>query len=1182
MEVGMKPVFPQRRGLSLAGLRTLAWASAGVLAAAVGQVSAQSPAPTSPAASETNVFFEAGGRLYSETIRLSSRRFSQALRFGSVKKGSETVDLGGRTLRRGQDYEVDYPSGTVFIKVPIQDGQMLRVSYRYDEETGATGTYGLAGAPTSGGVNGFQFNLSPQASAFVSLGLTERMEDGTVVNSNVYGLSNSFAFGPGTLKGVMMLGQREKTDSMDHMTGRSTGSDIEAGQGAAVIQNLSSKFMGGTVTAYYQDIDSRFAGFQALGASGFTSEQVNQLSREKGLKRSAFAFDGVSLGDLKFSNGLQTVGDDKGSITRRSAGAAFGGLQIRHWSQTVDTGFSRFQDTGAQDWQQLAKERGLTREGTEGQLKVGSGFQLGFNSLKVDSEGGGIARSGFTGQASFFKFDFSEQRVDPGFARFGDLRGDELNGGQLAQERGLLRRSMGVEATPSKDTKITARTSVVRDPKDDFAAMDLAASLGRWELSHSVRNVGEGFGRLGSLGGQDIGSHMAAMLNMTKAGLAPQGHDAGGFFASQGLERSNWRSSYQLGGGAKISFDQLAIKGKEDSLRATQAGIESKNVSIKVRSQSTGAQFKESSRLMVSEKAHLGDAPGFKKDDLEAKINLGGAKTLQVGQMKASDLVGDVSRTNISFQDKGFSFSSIKRDVDAGMPSLGSLADPERDLLRSLAGYSTEQSILRWNSVKGLQIEADRWRWGQIDGSMNRDLDRAFLKWNPDAKTNLEVLLTEHRFGEVGNRQVNQRNEVFTLARAIDGLGRVTFSQNKQQFDGAEDKNPDSTTTGVVLETKLAKNMGLRTEQVETRFENGERETKTSNTLSTELSKRAGVSVTETQVRRDGEKDDEVLRNYGVWYDFGRGIKLNYGYVRGLQGDNGSLNTNFEVTPGEVQGVKVDSAKYQQIRQDDKRDQHVGRVSLSSSKPFRVGWLNDVKFQYNSDTYRDQWAWQRENKNFGVSGTLGASALGFDYNSQVAPGGDRAIDRFFSFVVDRTGKSKFQASFRYGVRTLPNDQEVMIRDYTLSYKPTDKIALTHAMVTNPLANQNGVLLGTIAQPLRTNSWALNYDQSRDLKAGLFWKENQDENRLLRTREGGINLLLNASSPSPLRFTYGVQQTDQGQGRMTAHKFGFLFNQRPGPNQTWSILLENLNWQHGRPSGSNLQNWNMRMDYSWRF
>lgn len=1138
----------------------------------------------SQAASEatlTSASVEAGGRTHVEQLRLTSNRFSHALKFGALKRGSESLDLNGRRLVKGKDYELDYPSGTIYLQTPFQEGQSLRVSYRYDEEKGKSGSFGVAGSSSGSGFSGFKFDFAQGASAFVGLGMTERLGDGTVLSSNVYGLANSFSLAPGMkLKGLFMVGERENTQSTDMISGQSSRSSVEEGQGRALIQGLEGRIGSkGRFSAYYQDIDSRFGGFQALGANGFTNEQISQLSREKGLKRTGLSFDDVGSESLKFSNSMQTVGDDSGTITRRTAGAEGKSFKLNWWSQDVDPGFTRFKDIGAADWQQLAKERGITREGLTGSFAL-AGAKTSFSSLKLDSPQGGLVKSSLGFETAKWKFGFNEQRVDSGFVRVGDVRPDEWNAGQLQQERGMLRRSISAEAEVGKGQKVSGVKSVVRMPDADFTSMDLSASLGRFSLEHILRNVEGGFKRLGNLGG-DIPAHMAAMVKISNPGGAPVGQDGGAFFNSPGLDRSSWRMSYDFGKAAKASLHKADIKGKEDKLGATDLSIATPNLNLRIRDQKTGDKF-EAGRLMPSEQAVHGATPGLKRQDISVQAKLGGSKSLSLAQTKADDLGGDLQRQTISYRDKGIEFDFNTRAVDGAFQGLHTFADPERDLFRVLAGYRAQEGRLRWSPSKSLRIESDLWRWDEILGGRDRQTERTLVRWLPDSMTSIQALTTEHRFGSAEGDEINQRGQTLTISRDISKFGRLTLSQDSQSFDGKSETQPDSTTRSVSFEAKLNPKTGFKTQQSETIFEDGKRTTVLSNTLSTDLNKRTGVSVTQTNVNRDGDQADETHRQYGFWYDFGKGIKFNYGYQRALVGEEGDLKSVMEVTPGDVAGVKVGSAHYSQNRQDGKRDQTFGRFSFGSVKPMNWGILKDVTFSFNADTHRDHWRWQKENRSMSFAASHAAMGFGFDYSSQIAPSGERAIDRFFSFTTDRTGKADFQASFKYGVRTLPSDESVLIRDYSFSWKPADNVVLKHAMVTNPLAARNGVLLGTFFQPLRTNSWTLDIQNSKAFKGGFFWKENMDEARSLITREGGVSFVLNASNPSPLHLSYGVQQVMERGQKRTAHKFGFMFNQRPGPNQSWNLMFENLNWQHGRPHGSLLQNWNARMDYSWRF
>lgn len=1127
---------------------------------------------------------EAGGTTAFELLRLSTSRLSNPLRYGSVKKGSERVELEGRTLTRERDYTIDYAAGTVYLKVPFRDGQSLRVSYRYDEKTGKAGEFGIGGAASTTGFNGWKFDLTGGTSAYVGLGFTERMADGSVLSSNVFGLTNNFSLGPGAkVKGLMMVGTRERSDSQNLMGGPDAKADVEEGNGRALIQSLDAKLMGGSVSAYYQDIDSRFGAFGAIRSAGYSQQQVDQLSKERGLKRSSLSFNKVGSKSFNASSGMHTVGDAQGSITRRSYGVEASGLSINAWSQKVDAGFRRFQDTGAQDWQQLQKERGLERSGLAGAYQ-GSGFKASYDSLKLmDDRGSGLYRRSFGFEATWAKFGFSDQRVDESFSRFGDLRGNEWNGGQLAQERGLSRQNLTLQIPKLAGGAFTGESTVVRSDDGTLESLNLDFTNKRLSIGHTSIGVDKEFNRLQSIGGPDIQKNMAAMVSMANPGAAPQGNDGGGFMQSAGLERTAWRLGYDIGRGAKAALQTLRIQGEKDDLNVTAASLAAKNFSIRWREQTTGDGFNEINRLMASEQAALGSQKGFSKTDLDVDLKLGGQRQLSLDQMMADDATGAASRLRWSLKDKGFQLDHISRSVDGGFVGLASLADPERDLMRTLAGFDMTETALKWQIRSGLSVEGHNYGASNSLTDADRDFQRFLVRWSPAKGSNIELF----HFGQSQSRGLDQQLEQVlnrvTLNQNLGKAGNLTLVNETNKLDGSAAPAPSSQTNTLIYDVKLDKKTGLRTEQSKTTFENGEQQTTSSNTISTELNKRAGVSVTDTRINRDGDKPDETRRNYGFWYDFGKGIRLKYGYVRDMKDENNAtLNSQTELTGGTIQDVKFDSVTYQRNTWDDKRDQHVGRVNIANAKPLDWGWLKEVRFHYSADTARDYGAWQRENRSFGFGASRGLWAFSFDYQSQINNGGDRAVDRTFTLTNDRTGKSNFVASMRYGIRTMPNDDGVMIRDYSITWKPVKSVSLQHAVVTNPLRQQNNVLLGTLAQPLRTNTWSLSYDRDPRFKAGLFWRENIDEQRRTMTREAGVDLRLFANNPSPLRFTYSLAQTEQNGDRRTAHKFGFNYNQRPGPNQTFNLLLENLNWEHGRPANMNLQNWNLRLDYSLRF
>ncbi|MCG9895703.1 MAG: hypothetical protein MH204_09530, partial [Fimbriimonadaceae bacterium] len=1068
------------------------------------------------------------------------------------------------------------------LKLPYREGDLLSARYLYDEATGKQGTYGMLGAGSAEAA-GLRINLMPGTGAYLGLGLTERRGDGTVLTSNVYGLGNSLSLAPGLkFNSLVLVGERQSNRSMDLMSGSVNQAGEQEGTGQAFIQGLSGGFMGGDIDLYYQAIDENFSGVSAARSFGYTDEQAAAMDREKGLKRTRFNLQNAAFGDARLSARMETVGDAQGAITERGYGLAFGGFKTDWWSRSTDAGFVKFQNLGDNEWRQLSKERDLTREG----LKLGYDFAGGkafFESLAVEAPKGGLLRANAGIEAGGWKFNHSEQRVDAGFDRGRDLRGNEFNPNQIAQESGILRRTTGIEGKGLGLRQFKLELGEIRTEQADLDTWQLAAAGGRWSIAHESVNVGEGFNRFGSLQ-PDINGLATRMLSITDSSAKVQGHDPRAVFQAAGIDRSVWRLGYDLGAKSGLRAERQTINLGDKGFQADRIRFESEKVQASFLNESNDSGVDLARRLMTSEQQRLSVADGLNRMQFSLAAQLDANSRLALDAMRATDGFGSTGRLNLDWKMPGLSLAVASRGTDAGFRSFGGMVDSEGQILQTLTGMQASSASLDWNQIRGVRLRSEYDSWQGLDGLMTeRNWNQNILDWQLDRFSALSLRSGFLNQTTVDGLSLDQDIQGVSLSRQVTRDAKVTVTGERETFSGTQEAlPPDRQSQSVVVEAKVSAQTQVRTEHGQTSFDNGARETTMSNTVSTALSPRAGVSVTDTRVNRPGDEADASFRDYGFWYDFGKGIKLRYSTKRTTEGELGRLESTFDMGRGEVQGLKLDGAAYNHNRIDERNDTHVGRFSLGSAKPLQWGWLSDVQFRWNSDTQRDRWAWQKENEAFQFSGVRGALAFGFDYNSQIDRTGQRAIDRFFSFNSDRTGKAPLQAAFRYGVRTMPSNENVMIRDYGLKWQLDEKVSLNHSVVTNALQQKGGVLLGTITTPLRTNSWSLNYNRTSDLKAGLFWKENIDENRFLRTREGGISLVLMADKPSPLSLTYGLQQFAGSSENWTAHKFGLSFNQRPGPNQSLSLMLENLQWENGRPSGSALPNWNVRMDYSWRF
>ncbi len=1156
-------------------LGTLAWIAISLI-----PMGARSQTPFSMDAEKAKAATSAiGGRTAIDLVRIEGSGFGIPLKNGGIITASEQIDLDGRTLKRGEDYSFDYASGTIYLMRTPRPGQALRASYRFDPEK----SKGLAGSAFVNGINGFTFNLLPGASLMLGLGMTERLADGTVTTSNLYGLHNSFSFGHGGLNGLFVVGERKQVQAQSLYDFEDSKALMDTGKSQAMLQKLGTKALGGEIEADYQDIRQNFNGFQAFQNAGYEKGFVDQLQKEKGLKRVGLGFKDIGGAGLKLSQSYRQVSDDTGSIEWRSLGIKTGGLQLNWTGQKVDPLFNRFKDIAEADRDQLSKERGLDRQTIQGALSL-KGGKGSFDSLKVeDQDGKGIYRRSIGLDLNQFKFGFSDQIVDAGFSRFGNLR--EADAGQLAREAGLRRQSFNLAASPGKANSILFGSSVLRTDTGDYKAQDLHLQSNKWTLEQHLRGADKGLTALGSLADPEIVDHMKAIGKLYDAGEIPiKPEEKNAFLQSAGLERSGLRLAGPIGKSLNATFETLHLSGEKDSGQIIGYRLASPKFNLAYKRQDFGAELTELSKLMEFERLRIGSLPGLARTDFDLSAILSRDKKLSYSQMHAGIPEGAASRQTFAYQDKGFDLTYARRSVDAGFNSVGQLVDPEKELLNVIKGFDQTEFKLGWQVFKGFRLDSQISDARNDTLHENRSYRNALVGWKFDKFTQIDWMHLDQRDDDPTHLLLANKIDRFGISRNFGKYGALAYSQEEKAFDGMNSNQPNSKKETLSYETKINAKTAVKTEQTRTEYSNGDKEDISANTVSTELGKRTGVSVTDVSIDRTGsEKPDEKKRNYGFWWDFGNGLRLDYGYARSLiEEQHGEMQSSVSLSPGQVGDVKIDSASYQTHRWDDSRNQAIGNLQLGTKKPLQIGFLRDLSFRFAADTSRDRDAWLKENRNFALGTRVGSNSFKYEYLSQMAPNGCRAIDRAFAMSTDQNPNRFLNASISYKLRTLPDNDQVMIRDYTITLRPSKGIELTHKLITNPEIARGDVILGSLPQASRSNKWELGFNHGVSTKAKLSWEELINDQAHSLSRVAGVNVTLFANNPSPLTLFYGLEQTDVGYESRSIHRYSLRFDQRPGPNQLLSIFAGNVSYQGTRSDDVRLQNWTVRMEYQIKF
>lgn len=1149
---------------------------------------AQSPLPfEDPLGQSTSTEVQIGGRSSMDLIRLHSGRASFPLRFANVRLGSERIEINGRPAIKGTDYTIDYASGVIYVLKPFNDGDTLRAQYKYDAAATQTGIFAPKSADGSG-FSGLRLDFNRSSSLFLGLGMTERLGDGTVLSSNTYGIANNYRMGGGALRGVFMVGERARSEAVsllgDYASGRRQNDE---GTGTAIVQNLQSQAYGGKISLDYQDVDTKFAGFEALKQNGLSGEETEAIRKERGLKRSAFTANGLDFNGLKLSSGFKSLGDADGSIDWRSFGASLGGLSLKYDSQGVDKSFARFNDIREADRAQLMNERGTDRESLSASIASG-GSNLAFKSFGLrDTNDQGVSRSSYAIASQGMSLNYSTQTIDRGFTQFKAIRPEDAQGqkfdvGQLQREQGLDR-SLLQFASKLRAGELKFTSSSVEEGKSGIEAQDVSIKVGKATIEHREIDSDAGFQRFASLAPQEQQDTVKSVVDIVAPGGGLQGNDVGLFTQNPGIDRALWRLNYDFGGGTSLKASTSSVSGAKDDASLQGFGLTGTNYYFNYRSLEVGREFVEGNRLLANEQAVYGTISDLAKTEMAMGYSFNKETALSFEQSNIDVQGSEAARRKIGYKGKCFDVNWSRRSVDDGFVAPGRMNDPEQTLLTGLAGFEQEALVAKMQLLPTLNAAIN---WSSAHNAATQET-RAYrdsaLKYNLTESTTLSAQRIESLEHDENGAMVDREFDRLMVEHNLGRLGIVSLLQETKSFDGDEDTAPDSVKFQVGYKTDISKTTKIETENSETVFNNGLRETATTNTVTTQVTDRVGVSVTDTKIQRDGDQKDSSKRDYGIWLDFGKNVRLSYGVARNLMDpNNGTRTMSSGLTAGQFGGIDVKSLQYSQNVWEGQRNSTSGNVNIKTLKPLDLGTVENVEFFYLVDTQFETGKWQRENRSMGVSGNLGLVSLGFGYRSQITPAGDRAIDRVLSLNTDTSGKSSIRAELNYDLRTMPDDTTVAIRDLKFVAQPFKNWQIEHSMKTNPIRQDNNVLLGGIAQDTRVNNWRINCLADPDTKGGFVFEELINDRTNTMTRKTGLDVTLFARNPSPLTLGYRATLNGSSNTHTTAHEFWLRFDQRPGPNQSLSLMLGNLNYEGLRPSGRDLQNWSMRLDYGFKF
>lgn len=1074
-----------------------------------------------------------------EVFRLKGGSRSIRLKHGDVVKESVHIEVAGKTIKPGTDFWVDANGGNVQIYSAGNPDDAIVITYNY-----------LGVAPnTAVSAKQAGFTLQHGPTLAFSFSNPSQFPGDT---GRAFGFTHNFASG-----GLSSLG------IFAGLTGSAPGTKDSNAQ--FVAQNISGKLGSGLVSFNYRRAGRGFSNFDQV--NGLTDEQMVQAQKEVGLVRSGFDANNLAFGNAKLNFSQQQVEDAGEAVKFQKFGADMAGFKFSASKRSVSSGFKRFSDLGEQDRDALSKETGLRLH----EFAV-TGNHLDANRYLVsEADGRSVKRDSVGLTASHAKVRFFTQFVDPTFTRFGDLRDAQKS--QLARELGLHRQ--GVEANFTNGSFANLQTLTANDTR--ATQQDAHALVGPLIIDHIVTGSDKAFTMLPNLASDEQDRVIKRLAGIELPGFGTNAGERGPY-ATSGVERRWDQASLKFG---SLTFSALGgiINNDADKLSANTFSLSGNGFTAGLRKQHNGANFGDIGTLMDFEQQKFS-----KINDLDSRItefayNRNGNK-LEASSYTADLLTDQAQASHLAYSGAFGTFTGNWRTVTAGFTRAGELPNPDAGNLASAVGKQQHDLAYNIKPFAGLQITGSSAKNQEMASGKVVSQDILNLVKSFGNAASIEWYSSKSQTVTGTDFDSYAGIQRLTLNLGTAQTGKFKFGQESGALNGKLVTLPDYHRTYVGYEKQFSDRTALSLQSDNFRYIDGTYEGQLVATLSQKLTNRFGVKFSSVAAEKSGLQSEKVTREMGFWADLGGGVKVDMGVQRNLNGDaTGNQNQAWTVTPGKVGGVEVGPSSYSDTRTDGQPVSATSSWSVKTSKGYCVGPVKDLNFSVGGDAKHANETTQAENRNYGLSGLLGALHFGVNYKSQLdVPTQQRAIVRAFHFDVGDT-KAFVYGRADYKLRTLQDGTSDLSRDFGLNFNLGPTTKLTNTIVTLPEQANGSAILGSSIQNFRKNEWKLNNTFKKFEANGTYMEQFADN---VLTRSSGLDFVFNKASGSPVTFFFGYEQGSAVGGRFGTQRFNLRWDQRPSDNQSLSLGFGNYSRIGLAPNLNTNLGVSLQLEYRLRF
>nr|WP_319586127.1 hypothetical protein [uncultured Desulfobulbus sp.] len=553
----------------------------------------------------------------SDLIKGNGGKSGYMLSHGGIVDASETISVGGIMKRRNSDYSIDYLSGTLMFAEAVRSADIIKANYRY--------VPGKEGQRSSLGIPSLSFRLGSKN----TIGLMYASNAATnnqAYDIMTYGLNMKTSLGKkSSMTNMMYMSSAQDSGRMSLLSALAPKSDKPKSDNMFVHDSLlqSGNL---SVKLNYQDVGKDFSGFTALRQQGAAPGDIlNQLEKEKGLKRMGLQAD-VKMG-AKTTTGLgfSRISDTGGDILKQSLNIGNDKLKFNANLQKIDKGFTRFADLAEGERGQWAKEQGMSR--TSMQLSMapgkGSAANSAWNSLNMNTisdQSGQLSTRSLNFSTKKFSITSSQLSVDKGFSRLASLSDAERTSMALSiyqqfdsnataanvndQDRAQILTEAGIDR---KNTRMNLNMGTsamqlgmlnISDTSGGIIRQSLSLTGKKFAISGFTQSIDKGFTRL------------ASMANVEKANFGNE----------TGMKRTNLIGSFTVNPKLQLSTSMSKVASDNGGLTKYGLSLTSARLTMSANYMNMDNQFTRIADLADADKGKLATEQGMKRYDLTTHL----------------------------------------------------------------------------------------------------------------------------------------------------------------------------------------------------------------------------------------------------------------------------------------------------------------------------------------------------------------------------------------------------------------------------------------------------------------------------------------------------------------------------------------------------------------------------------